>query len=140
MAVHSPKKILLTILGCLSLVLGSLGIVLPILPTTPFVLIAAYCFVRSSEKLHTWLLAHPRFGPVIRRVEQGQGISLRMKLYSLGAAYVLVGITFIAVDILFVRIFLILLMCIKTVFMIYYPTYREKQEQGTPENLPDKHS
>ena len=52
-------------LGMLSLVAGTLGIVLPLLPTTPFLLVAAWAFARSSPRLHRWLLEHPRLGPII---------------------------------------------------------------------------
>ena len=65
--------------GCLSLVLGIIGIALPLLPTTPFLLLAAYCFARGSTKLHQWLVNHPRFGPPIRDWETYRAISKRGK-------------------------------------------------------------
>ncbi len=52
-------------LGILSLILGLVGAVLPLLPTVPFLLLAAFCFARSSAKLHHWLTNHPRLGPPI---------------------------------------------------------------------------
>lgn len=51
--------------GWISLIIGLIGIVLPLLPTTPFILLAAFCFQRGSERLHRWLTEHPRFGPLI---------------------------------------------------------------------------
>ncbi|KPA19832.1 Inner membrane protein YbaN [Shimia sp. SK013] len=51
--------------GLLSLGLGLIGVVLPLLPTVPFLLLATFCFARSSEKLHHWLLSHKTFGPMI---------------------------------------------------------------------------
>ena len=67
-------------IGILALGLGSLGIIIPGLPTTPFVLLAAYFFVRSSPRLHRRLLSHPRFGPLIEQFQSGKGLSLRVKI------------------------------------------------------------
>ncbi|MFD1511613.1 YbaN family protein [Lacimonas salitolerans] len=66
-------------LGVLSVALGLIGAVLPLLPTVPFMLLAAYCFSRSSERLHHWLLAHPTFGPPIADWQDRGAISLRGK-------------------------------------------------------------
>jgi uncharacterized membrane protein YbaN (DUF454 family) len=65
--------------GWLSLALAFLGIFLPLLPTTPFVLLAAACFSRGSERLHQWLLAQPTFGPLLRDWQQHGVIRLRVK-------------------------------------------------------------
>lgn len=53
-------------LGLLAVALGVIGVVLPVLPTTPFMLLAAGCFAKSSPRLHGWLVAHPLFGPPLR--------------------------------------------------------------------------
>jgi uncharacterized protein len=51
--------------GIIFLVIGLIGIIVPLLPTTPFVLLAAFCFQKGSDRLHQWLISHPRFGPLI---------------------------------------------------------------------------
>ncbi len=51
--------------GLICMGLGLIGVFLPLLPTVPFMLLAAFCFARSSERLHNWLVSHPRFGPAI---------------------------------------------------------------------------
>lgn len=65
--------------GLLALGTGLVGIFLPLLPTTPFVLLAAFCFARSSPRLEAWLLAHARFGPMIRNWRDHHAIPLRAK-------------------------------------------------------------
>lgn len=70
--------------GMLFLGLGLLGVVLPVLPTTPFLLLAAACFARSSPRLHGWLLSHPMFGPPIRNWEENGAISRPAKRLAAG--------------------------------------------------------
>lgn len=65
--------------GLLSLAAGIVGIVLPLLPTTPFLLLAAYCFARGSKRLHDWLVHHPRLGPPIHDWQRHGAISRRAK-------------------------------------------------------------
>ena len=66
-------------LGVASLVLGTVGIFVPLLPTVPFLLLAAFGFARSSERLHHWLLSHPRFGPPISDWRERGAIGHRAK-------------------------------------------------------------
>ena len=72
-------------LGGAFLGLGLLGVVLPVLPTTPFLLLAAGCFARSSPRLHRWLLAHPVFGPPIRNWEENGAIAPKAKQLAVGS-------------------------------------------------------
>lgn len=65
--------------GLLSLAAGIVGIVLPLLPTTPFLLLAAFCFARGSKRLHDWLVHHPRLGPPIHDWQKHGAISRRAK-------------------------------------------------------------
>ena len=73
-------KIILLLLGILSLVLGVIGIFLPVLPTTPFLLLSATLFLRSSQKLYDWLLSHPYLGEYIRNFKEHRAIPLRVKI------------------------------------------------------------
>lgn len=67
------------IFGLTSMALGALGILLPLLPTVPFLLLAAFCFARSSERLHSWMLEHPTLGPPIHDWNENGAISLKAK-------------------------------------------------------------
>lgn len=75
-------RILWIALGLTCVGLGIVGIAVPLLPTVPFMLLAAYCFARSSERLHNWLLSHPRFGPPIEDWNTRGAINLRVKRIS----------------------------------------------------------
>ncbi len=73
------------------MVLGAIGIVLPVLPTTPFLLLAAACFVRSSPRFHQWLLNNRVLGLYIRDYCSGRGIPLRAKIVSISLLWLTIG-------------------------------------------------
>ncbi len=79
----APARHALVVAGVLCLVIGVLALLVPILPTTPFLLIAAACFARSSDRFYYWLINHRWFGPHIRNYRESRGITLRMKVASI---------------------------------------------------------
>ena len=85
------KRVVYKPLGLLFVGLATLGVFLPLLPTTPFVLLATACFARSSEKWHRWMLQSASFGPMIRNWEQRRCMSLQAKLVALGSMLVAGG-------------------------------------------------
>ncbi|MGJ8687139.1 MAG: YbaN family protein [Spongiibacteraceae bacterium] len=80
-------------LGFLFVIVGSIGAVLPLLPTTPFLLLAAGCFARSSQKWHDWLLSNRVFGPIIFRWEQQRCVSCKTKVVALSSMILMGGYT-----------------------------------------------
>lgn len=88
---NAMKRLLLTTLGSAALLLGLLGALLPGLPTTPFILVAAYCYAQASPRLHRWLQANPLFGPMVRDWEKNRSLSRRTKLIALGSMALMVG-------------------------------------------------
>lgn len=81
-------------LGTLALALGAAGLVLPLVPTVPFLLLAAFCFARSSERLHSWLLTHPLFGPPIQDWQRSGAISRRGKWLATGSMALVLAVSF----------------------------------------------
>lgn len=83
------------LLGCTSLALGIAGVVLPLLPTTPFVLLAAWAFANGSPRLHAWLLANRTFGPMIANWQQHGAIAPRAKLIAVLSMAAVFGLSFV---------------------------------------------
>ncbi|MCS6787035.1 MAG: YbaN family protein [Thiobacillaceae bacterium] len=91
-------RLILAALGTLFLGLGLAGVFLPLLPTTPFLLLAAACYARSSRRIHRWLLAHPSFGPIIRQWQATRTMPRRAKRVAL----VLIALSFTVSIVFFV--------------------------------------
>jgi len=77
--------------GTICVTLGVVGIILPLVPTTPFLLLAAYCYARSSERLLQWLLANRWFGEHIRNYREGRGMTRRHKVLAMAVLWVSIG-------------------------------------------------
>lgn len=88
---------LLTLVGCLAVICGVVGIFVPLLPTTPFLLLASFCFVRSSPALHQWLLNQRHLGPIVRSFEAGTGIPRRIKRRAIALIWLSLVISMIIV-------------------------------------------
>lgn len=86
------KKGFLITGGFTALLLGSLGIILPGLPTTPFLLLSAWCFAKSSDKFHTWLLNHKIFGLYIKEYNETGGIRRSIKFWAI--LFMWIGLSF----------------------------------------------
>lgn len=100
---------ILTVLGTILLGLGILGIILPLLPTTPFLLLAAACYSRSSKRFYNWLLGNKWFGMYIKNYREGKGVPLSAKILSVSFLWLTILFsTLFLVENLYVRIILLL--------------------------------
>ena len=112
------------VFGCVTFALALTGIVVRGIPTTPFLLLTAFAFARSSPRLHRWLLGHRRFGPILRDLQSGRGLTLRFKAASIAFSWSLMLATAIwLVPSWPLRAFLALAACIQLyVFVRVIPT------------------
>jgi len=102
------KRQLLLAAGTLSLAIGIVGIVVPLLPTTPFLLLAAGCYLRSSQRFYNWLMGNRFFGNYIRNYIEGRGMPLRIKVLTVLLLWLAIGLSIaFAVQSLVIRIILI---------------------------------
>jgi len=88
---NSCVKIALTAAGSISVGLGALGMFLPLLPTTPFLLLAAFCYARSSRRFYRWLMTNRFFGEYIRNYREGRGIPLKEKMLVMAVLWLTIG-------------------------------------------------
>ncbi|MBN2443189.1 MAG: YbaN family protein [Spirochaetales bacterium] len=117
------RKILLIIAGNISLGLGVAGIFLPILPTTPFLLLSAACFIRSSDKLYHWLAHHRIFGNYIRNYLKYKAISRKAKIVSISALWIVnISTILFFIDNLYIKIILVLVAVGVTIYLVKFKT------------------
>lgn len=120
------KKIALLIAGSLSLGLGILGILLPLLPTTPLLLLAAACYVRSSERVYKWLITNKWFGPYIKNFRSGKGIPLKAKIMGVTVLWLSIGYSaFFVIHMIWLRVVILLIAAYFTWFILSFKTLRE---------------
>ena len=129
----SMLRVILISIGTISVILGTIGIFLPVIPTTPFLLLAGACYMRSSEKLHNWLLENKWLGPYIRDYYEGKGIPLRAKIVSVSLLWLSLIISIVYfIDIMWVRIFLLGVGLAVTVFILTRKTKKIEETSNLP--------
>lgn len=116
---------LLMVIGWLAVVLGVIGIVLPLLPTTPFLLLAAACFMRSSPRFYHWLVDHPQLGIFVKSFLAGNGIPLKAKIYAISLIWISIGSSILwVVPLLVGKIVLFLIATGVTYYLLHLPTMK----------------
>jgi uncharacterized membrane protein YbaN (DUF454 family) len=95
--VKQGTRIALVVVGTVALALGIIGIVVPVLPTTPFLLLAAACYARSSERLHRWLLNNRYLGEPIRSYRDHRAVRLHVKIYAIVVLWAGIALSIVAI-------------------------------------------
>jgi uncharacterized membrane protein YbaN (DUF454 family) len=115
------KSLFLT-LGLFFVGLGVIGIFLPVLPTTPFLLLALACFGKSSEKLHSWLLTNKTLGPFIRQWHETRSMPRKAKVYAIITIIIAGMISIFSVEVPMMKLFLLIVLIIPIVIILKIKT------------------
>lgn len=122
-----PIRTLLIFLGTLCVVLGVLGIFLPVLPTTPFLLLAAICYARSSKRFYHWLMTNRWCGTYIRNYREGRGIPLKHKVLTISLLWLtIVSTAWLAVSAWWLRLIMLGIAVGVTIHLVKIKTYKPK--------------
>ncbi len=120
-------RTILIILGTISVLLGLIGIVLPLLPTTPFLLLGAASYAKSSDKFYKWLITNKLFGSYIKNYREGKGIPVRIKFTALIFLWATILTTVIFfIPIIPVKILLIVIAAGVTIHILKLPSLKRK--------------
>ena len=112
-------------LGTFFVILGIVGIFVPLLPTTPFLLLASACYLRGSKRMHDWLLSHGRLGAYIRAYEEGRGIPLRAKVVALTMMWASLGFVAYRYPVPWLQALALAIGAGVTVYLLRLPTLRD---------------
>ena len=116
---RKPIKVLLITTGTFFIGVGIIGIFVPVLPTTPFLLISAALYARSSKRFYNWLTGNKIFGIYIKNYREGRGIPLKLKIITIALLWITIGCSAIfAIDIFWVRVILVIIAIGVTIHII----------------------
>lgn len=119
-----PARVVLVAVGSTALGLGVVGIVVPVLPTTPFLLLAAACYARASDRMYAWLLGQPALGPIIEEWRRSRSLPPGVRTRAIAVVALSFGASIVLVDSLPIRVALVLAAVTLVVFLYRIPTRR----------------
>lgn len=126
-------QILLIIIGTISIALGILGIFLPLLPTTPFLLLGASCYIKGSERLYIWLINNRFLGAYIKNYHEKKGISLKSKILAISMLWITMFFSmFFLQSMLYIRILLLFIALCVTWHIASQKTLEQVVELALP--------
>ena len=113
------KKIIFVIVGFISLLLGIIGTVLPILPTVPFLLLTSYCFARGSNKFEVWFKSSKIYKKYLENFILNKSMTLKQKIYISTFADIMIAFPLIILNNLYIKLFLIIVIIFKYYYFIF---------------------
>jgi hypothetical protein len=132
------QHFLLIVGGTLFVALGVIGILVPVLPTTPFLLLAAVCYAKSSQRFYDWLMTNRVFGSYIRNYREGRGISIAHKIVSISLLWLTIGYSAgFAVSQWWLKLILLGIAAGVTLHLVRVKTFRPDEQLPDPMGEPD---
>ncbi len=123
------RNVIFIILGTISLILGILGIFLPLLPTTPFLLLTAYLYAKSSQKLYNWLISNKYFGKYIDRYRKGLGVPKKTKILAITTLWFTIITSSIFISKILIVLLLFSIAGAVTYHIVRLPNYIDKDKK-----------
>jgi len=123
------KRALLLSIGFISLAAGIIGVYLPLLPTTPFILLALVCFSKSSDRFHSWLISTNLYKKYVKEFQETRAVSFANKIKILLFLYVSVGISIYFIDYRFIRLGLVGMLILQTYVLLFKVKTRKPKKE-----------
>lgn len=114
--IKSPIKLLWLMIGIVSMVLGAIGVVLPVLPTTPFLLLASFCFAKGSDRFHKWFIGTNLYKKHLESFVTSRSMTLKTKLCILLPASAMLILAMLAMSNIYGRVFIVFLIIFKYIY------------------------
>ena len=114
--IKSPIKLLWLMIGIVSMVLGAIGVVLPVLPTTPFLLLASFCFAKVSDRFHKWFIGTKLYKKHLESFVTSRSMTLKTKLCILLPASAMLILAILAMSNIYGRVFIVFLIIFKYIY------------------------
>mgnify|MGYP000393928267 FL=1 len=114
--IKSPIKLLWLMIGIVSMVLGAIGVVLPVLPTTPFLLLASFCFAKGSDRFHKWFIGTKLYKKHLESFVTSRSMTLKTKLCILLPASAMLILAMLAMSNIYGRLFIVFLIIFKYIY------------------------
>jgi uncharacterized membrane protein YbaN (DUF454 family) len=112
------------------MIIGIIGIFVPLLPTTPFLLLAAACYARSSRRLYRWLISNKWIGKYVSSYREGEGIPVRVKALTIAVLWLTIGFSiFCIISSIVVKLILMLIAIGVTVHVLWLPTFKGRSNK-----------
>ena len=114
--IKSPIKLLWLMIGIVSMVLGAIGVVLPVLPTTPFLLLASFCFAKGSDRFHKWFIGTKLYKKHLESFVTSRSMTVKTKLCILLPASAMLILAMFAMSNIYGRVFIVFLIIFKYIY------------------------